>query len=60
MLSRLYLFYLLKGIQDAFTDLDAVAQAEVQTLLTASNVSGLLNTKINREIGRYKNLEVRV
>ena len=60
LISRLYRFYLLKGVQDAFTDLDAVAQAEVQSLLTACNVSGLSNIKINREIGRYKNLEVRV
>jgi glutathione S-transferase len=57
-LAQPYRFYLLKRVQNAFKDLDAVAQAEVQSLLTACNMSGLLEIKINREIGRQKNLEV--
>lgn len=57
-LAQPYRFYLLKRVQDEYAGLDAVAQAEVQSLLSACNMSELLNLKINREIGRRDNLEV--
>ena len=57
-LAQPYRFYLLKRVQDEFAGLDAVAQAEVQSLLSACNMSELLNIKINRNIGRHDNLEV--
>ena len=37
---------------------DATAQEDVQSLLSACNMSELLNIKINRDIGRHNNLEV--
>ncbi len=57
-LAQPYRFYLLKRVQDEFAGLDAMAQEDVQSLLSACNMSELLNIKINRDIGRHANLEV--
>jgi hypothetical protein len=57
-LAQPYRFYLLKRVQDEFAGLDATAQEDVQSLLSACNMSELLNIKINRDIGRHNNLEV--
>lgn len=57
-LAQPYRFFLLKRVQDGFTRLDAAAQQEVQTLLSACDMSELLNIKLVRDIGRNKNLEV--
>ena len=57
-LAQPYRFYLLKRVQDEFAGLDAAAQEDVQSLLSACNMCELLNIKIDREIGRNNNLEV--
>ena len=57
-LAQPYRFYLLKRVQDEYAGLDATAQEDVQSLLSACNMAELLNIKISRDIGRHANLEV--
>lgn len=57
-LAQPYRFYLLSRAQRAFEDLDQTSKAEVTALLSACNMSELLDLRLSREIGRHDNREV--
>jgi len=57
-LAQPYRFYLLKRVQDEFASLGDQDQKDVANMLTACDMSELLDIKISREIGRENNLEV--
>lgn len=57
-LAQPYRFYLLKRVQDAIAALDSHAHKSVMALLERCNMCELLDISLNREIGRYHNLEV--
>jgi hypothetical protein len=57
-LAQPYRFYLLKRVQDEFAGLYAADKLEVQSMLSACNMSEILDIKLNRDIGRHNNLEV--
>ena len=51
-------FYVLKRMQDAYESFSKDEKAEVDTLLHACKMRELLDLKLNRDIGRARNLEV--
>ena len=57
-LAQPYRFYLLKRVQDEYATLDESAQKDVAELLTACDMSTMLDIKLSREIGRKNNLEI--
>jgi hypothetical protein len=57
-LAQPYRFYLLKRVQDEYATLDESAQKDVAELLTACDMSTMLDIKLPREIGRKNNLEI--
>jgi len=57
-LAQPYRFYLLGRVQQAFERLEQAQQDEVAALLSACNMSEILDTKLTREIGRHGNREV--
>ncbi|MDA0977140.1 MAG: glutathione S-transferase domain-containing protein, partial [Proteobacteria bacterium] len=57
-LAQPFRFYLLKRVQDDFDSMNDPDQAAVTALLKACDLSGILDYRLNREIGRDRNLEV--
>ena len=57
-LAQPFRFYVLKRMQDAYESFSKDEKAEVDTLLHACKMRELLDLKLNRDIGRARNLEV--
>ena len=57
-LAQPYRFYLLKRVQDEYASLDDQDRKDVDSMLTACDMSALLDITLSREIGRENNLEV--
>jgi glutathione S-transferase len=57
-LAQPYRFYLLNRVQDEYASLDEQDQKDVLDLLTACDMSELLDITLTREISRENNLEV--
>lgn len=57
-IAQPFRFYVLKRMQDIFEALSESEQEDVKELMSACNMSELLNLKLTRGIGRANNLEV--
>lgn len=57
-LAQPFRFYLLKRVQDEFDALSVQDKNNVATLLGACDMAEVLDLKLNRNIGRERNLEV--
>ena len=51
-------FYVLKRLQDDFDAMDEADQSDVVEMLSACNMSEVLDLRLSRAIGRHNNLEV--
>ncbi len=57
-MAQPFRFYLLKRVQDEYEALDVAAKKDVAAMLSACDMSEVLELKLSREIGRHNNLEV--
>lgn len=57
-LAQPYRFYLLQRVQEIYSGLEAVAQAQVDEMLAACSMQDILTIKLDRQLGRADNLEV--
>ena len=57
-MAQPFRFYVLKRVQDEYEALDEAAKQDVAAMLSACDMSEVLELKLSREIGRHNNLEV--
>ncbi len=57
-LAQPYRFYLLNRVQEEYSSLNTTETEAVDQLMRACNMQELLQLKLSRKIGRYKNREV--
>ena len=57
-IAQPYRFYLLQRVQGIYAGLEESDKAGVDVMLASCGMSGILSTKLDRQLGRSDNLEV--